>query len=121
MGSGIAEVAAKNGFEVILRSRQQATADAMVAGLEKSLGKQVETTATYANRAVTLSGLDLKEGAQYRLVVLTTVRDVLGHNVAAEYDLDVVGPSLKKHGNHKDAGSSSPSSSSPSPSATSAP
>ena len=86
-----------------------------------SKGKQVETTATYANRAVTLSGLDLKEGAQYRLVVLTTVRDVLGHNVAAEYDLDVVGPSLKKHGNHKDVGSSSPSSSSPSPSATSAP
>src|SRR5207253_539522 len=86
-----------------------------------SKGKQVETTATYANRAVTLSGLDLKEGAQYRLVVLTTVRDVLGHNVAAEYDLDVVGPSLKKHGNHKDVGSSSPSSSSPSPSTTSAP
>jgi len=42
MGSGIAEVAAKSGIEVILRSRQQATADAMVAGLEKSLAKQVE-------------------------------------------------------------------------------
>ena len=67
-------------------------------------GKQVDTTATYANRAVTLSGLDLKEGAQYRLVVLTTVRDVLGHSVAAEYDLDVVGPAEKKHGSHKDAG-----------------
>ena len=42
MGSGIAECAAKNGHEVILRSRQQATADAMMAGLEKSLAKQVE-------------------------------------------------------------------------------
>ena len=42
MGSGIAEVAAKAGHEVVLRSRQQATADAMVAGLEKSLAKQVE-------------------------------------------------------------------------------
>jgi 3-hydroxybutyryl-CoA dehydrogenase len=42
MGSGIAEVAAKSGVEVILRSRQRATADAMVAGLEKSLAKQVE-------------------------------------------------------------------------------
>ncbi|MDQ2648353.1 MAG: 3-hydroxybutyryl-CoA dehydrogenase [Actinomycetota bacterium] len=42
MGSGIAEVAAKAGVEVVLRSRQQATADAMVAGLEKSLAKQVE-------------------------------------------------------------------------------
>jgi 3-hydroxybutyryl-CoA dehydrogenase len=42
MGSGIAEVAAKAGVEVVLRSRQQATADAMVASLEKSLAKQVE-------------------------------------------------------------------------------
>ena len=42
MGSGIAEVAAKAGIEVFLRSRKQATADAMVAALEKSLDKQVE-------------------------------------------------------------------------------
>ena len=42
MGSGIAEVAAKAGHEVVLRSRQQATADAMVAALEKSLAKQVD-------------------------------------------------------------------------------
>jgi len=42
MGSGIAEVAAKSGFEVVLRSRQQSTADATVAALEKSLSKQVE-------------------------------------------------------------------------------
>ena len=42
MGSGIAEVAAKAGAEVVLRSRQQATADAMVAALEKSLTKQVD-------------------------------------------------------------------------------
>ena len=42
MGSGMAEVAAKAGFEVVLRSRAQATADAMVASLEKSLTKQVE-------------------------------------------------------------------------------
>ena len=42
MGSGIAEVAAKTGHEVVLRSRKQATADAMVASLTKSLAKQVE-------------------------------------------------------------------------------
>src|SRR3954453_22475455 len=42
MGSGIAEVAAEAGIEVLLRSRQQATADAMVNGLTKSLDKQVE-------------------------------------------------------------------------------
>jgi 3-hydroxybutyryl-CoA dehydrogenase len=42
MGSGVAEVAAKAGFEVVLRSRAQSSADAMVAALEKSLAKQVE-------------------------------------------------------------------------------
>src|SRR5437868_2530486 len=42
MGSGIAEVAAKTGHEVVLRSRKQETADSMVAGLEKSLAKQVD-------------------------------------------------------------------------------
>ncbi len=42
MGSGIAEVAAKAGIEVVLRSRKQETADAMVASLQKSLAKQVE-------------------------------------------------------------------------------
>jgi 3-hydroxybutyryl-CoA dehydrogenase len=42
MGSGIAEVAAKAGVEVVLRSRKQSTADAMLASLEKSLAKQVE-------------------------------------------------------------------------------
>jgi 3-hydroxybutyryl-CoA dehydrogenase len=42
MGSGVAEVAAKAGHTVILRSRTQAGADGMVAGLEKSLAKQVE-------------------------------------------------------------------------------
>jgi 3-hydroxybutyryl-CoA dehydrogenase len=42
MGSGVAEIAAKSGHEVVLRSRRQETADAMIAGLEKSLAKQVE-------------------------------------------------------------------------------
>jgi 3-hydroxybutyryl-CoA dehydrogenase len=42
MGSGIAEVAARTGHEVVLRSRRQETADAMLAALEKSLARQVE-------------------------------------------------------------------------------
>jgi 3-hydroxybutyryl-CoA dehydrogenase len=42
MGAGIAEVAAASGHEVVLRSRSQDGADAMVAGLAKSLAKQVE-------------------------------------------------------------------------------
>jgi 3-hydroxybutyryl-CoA dehydrogenase len=41
MGSGVAEVAAKAGVSVVLRSRKQETADAMLAGLGKSLAKQV--------------------------------------------------------------------------------
>ena len=41
MGSGIAEVAAKAGIDVVLRSRSQETADAMREGLSKSLTKQV--------------------------------------------------------------------------------
>ncbi|MFV0317741.1 MAG: 3-hydroxyacyl-CoA dehydrogenase family protein [Microthrixaceae bacterium] len=42
MGSGIAEVAAKAGIEVVLRSRRAETAEAMRAGLAKSLDKQVD-------------------------------------------------------------------------------
>jgi 3-hydroxybutyryl-CoA dehydrogenase len=42
MGSGIAETAASSGFEVVLRSRSQNTADATVAGMEKSLNRQVD-------------------------------------------------------------------------------
>ncbi len=42
MGSGIAEVVAGAGATVVVRSRSQATADAMLAAMEKSLAKQVE-------------------------------------------------------------------------------
>jgi hypothetical protein len=76
-----------------------------------SKGKQVDATASYANRVVTLTGLNLKEGDHYRLVVLTSLRDVQGQSVAAEYDLDLVGPPAKRHPNHKDdtAATASPS------------
>lgn len=42
MGAGIAEVAAKAGFDVILRGRSQASADKAVGKLSKSLGVQVD-------------------------------------------------------------------------------
>lgn len=42
MGSGIAEVAAGAGHTVILRSRSLDSANAMLAGLQKSLARQVE-------------------------------------------------------------------------------
>ena len=57
-----------------------------------SKGKKVDAKATYANRTVTISGLQLAPGAPYKLVVLGAVHDVNDHNVASEYDLDLVGP-----------------------------
>ena len=85
-------------------------------------GKQLDASPTYSNKTVTIGGLDLRPGAHYRIVVLTTVRDVLGHNVAAEYDLDLVGPVAVKHGDGKLSGvpaTASPNASpSPSPSPT---
>ena len=42
MGSGLAEVAAKAGYDVVVRSRSKATADAMIASIDKGLEKQVQ-------------------------------------------------------------------------------
>ena len=42
MGAGLAEVAARAGFDVVVRSRTQAGADAMVATIDKGLAKAVE-------------------------------------------------------------------------------
>ncbi len=81
MGSGIAEVAAKAGIEVVLRSRAQSTAEKMLAGLEKSLQKQVERNKLEAAerdavlarvRAVT----DLRELGDCDLVIESIVEDL---------------------------------------------
>jgi 3-hydroxybutyryl-CoA dehydrogenase len=81
MGSGVAEVATKAGFEVVLRSRTQSSADAMVAGLERSLTKQVDrgkltdderSDALGRVRAVT----DLGELAECDLVLESIVEDL---------------------------------------------
>jgi len=42
MGSGLAEVAAKAGYTVIVRSRSAASAQAMITSIEKGLDKQVQ-------------------------------------------------------------------------------
>jgi hypothetical protein len=80
-----------------------------------SRGRELDAPAAYANRTVTVTGLDLKAGAHYKLVVRTSVRDVLGHNVASEYSLQLDGPVLKKQTDRKNAGGATAS---PSPSSS---
>ena len=81
MGSGIAEVAASAGCTVILRSRSQATADGMIAGLEKSLAKQVERGKKSqedadALRARVSATTSLKDLAECDLVIESIVEDL---------------------------------------------
>lgn len=81
MGSGIAEVAAKAGIEVVLRSRSQATADAMVAGLGKSLARQVDKGRLEADERDAVVGrvravTDLSELADCDLVLESVVEDL---------------------------------------------
>jgi len=81
MGSGIAEVAASAGCTVVLRSRSQATADGMIAGLEKSLAKQVERGKKSqedadALRARVSATTSLKDLADCDLVIESIVEDL---------------------------------------------
>ena len=56
MGSGIAEVAASSGYQVVLRSRRLETAESMVAGVAKSLDRQVAKEKRSAEEAVEILG-----------------------------------------------------------------
>ena len=81
MGSGITECAARNGFDVVLRSRKQETADATLASLEKSLAKQVEKgKLTEEERGEALSRVtatsDLNALADCDLVIESVVEDL---------------------------------------------
>lgn len=81
MGAGIVECASRAGYEVVLRSRRQETADATLAGLEKSLAKQVEKgrisdedrTAALARVSATA---DLAELANCDLVIESVVEEL---------------------------------------------
>ena len=81
MGAGVAEVAAASGFEVVLRSRTQAGADAMLAGLDASLARQVKkgrledaTAAEVRGRVSAVTALD--ELAACDLVLESIVEDL---------------------------------------------
>jgi 3-hydroxybutyryl-CoA dehydrogenase len=81
MGSGIAEVAAKGGVTVVLRSRKQETADAMVVTLDRSLDKQVGRGKLDEGEAKSIRGrvsatADLDALADCDLVVESVVEDL---------------------------------------------
>ena len=92
MGSGIAEVAAKAGVTVVLRSRKQETADAMVAALGKSLAKQVSRGKLDEAEAEVVGGrvsatADLEALADCDLVLESVVEDLdLKKQLFAELD-----------------------------------
>src|SRR5580700_7458752 len=81
MGSGIAETVAVHGFEVVLRSRAQSTADGMVAAMEKSLARQVDKgKLAEADRDAAMARVtavsDLGELAGCDLVIESVVEDL---------------------------------------------
>jgi 3-hydroxybutyryl-CoA dehydrogenase len=81
MGAGIAQVAAQAGHEVVLRSRQQATADATLASLEKGLNRMVEKgRLEEADRDATLGRITatsvLKDLSDCDLVIESVVEDL---------------------------------------------
>jgi 3-hydroxybutyryl-CoA dehydrogenase len=81
MGSGITEVAAKAGYEVVVRSRTQAGADATLAGLARSLDRQVEKGRLEASARDEVAGrvravTDLVELAGCDLVSESVVEDL---------------------------------------------
>ncbi|HEX7275929.1 MAG TPA: 3-hydroxybutyryl-CoA dehydrogenase [Acidimicrobiales bacterium] len=81
MAAGVAEVAAKAGFEVILRGRSQASADGALGRVAKSLGYQVDKGKMAAADADDALGrvrttVDLEDLELCGLVVETVVEDL---------------------------------------------
>jgi 3-hydroxybutyryl-CoA dehydrogenase len=92
MGSGIAEVAASSGYEVILRSRSLESAEAMVAGVAKALDRQVSKERRTADEAVAIlarlsATTELADLSDCDLVIESVVED-LGVKLALFAELD---------------------------------
>jgi 3-hydroxybutyryl-CoA dehydrogenase len=81
MGSGVAEVAASTGAEVIVRARSEASADAVLVAIDASLAKQVEKgkleaeTAAALRRRVRVT-TELADLATCDFVIETVVEDL---------------------------------------------
>ncbi len=97
MGAGLAEVAARAGYAVTLRSRQQGSADQMMASLDKSLARHVtkerltqdeaDAIASRVSTCTKLSGL-----ADCDLVIESIVEDLeIKKGIFTELD-SVLGP-----------------------------
>ncbi len=81
MGSGLAEVAARAGYDVVVRSRSRSAADAMVTAIDKGLTKAVERgKATEDERAAILGRISATDHlgalADCDLVIESVVEDL---------------------------------------------
>jgi len=81
MGSGLAEVAARAGFDVVVRSRSKAAAEAMVATIDKGFAKAIERgKATEDERAAVLGRIQATDHlgalADCDLVIESVVEDL---------------------------------------------
>ena len=81
MGSGLAEVAARAGYDVVVRSRSQASADAMVASIDKGFAKAIERgKSTEEERAAVLGRITATDHlgavADCDLVIESVVEDL---------------------------------------------
>jgi 3-hydroxybutyryl-CoA dehydrogenase len=81
MGTGIALVAASSGHQVVVKSRSQAAAEAIVSGVRRSLDRQIERgKQTEKGRDEILSRIsattDLKDLASSHIVIESVVEDL---------------------------------------------
>ena len=81
MASGIAEVVAASGSEVVVRARSQSSLDSMLKGLDKSLARQVERGKRTEDDAAALRArvrgtTDIAELANCDLVIESVVEDL---------------------------------------------